>query len=230
MAANLCSSTRDIRIASCCLHGWPAGSYAGAGAAAGSSAWRLFGPVAGLIALTLFVFDPNVLANGALVTTDIGSSLSLLGTIFAWYSYCKSPTWNWRSDWAKLALTGLLAGLALVTKFTGILVVPMLSACFRRGAAAAQRARGVPIGGGVGGGGCCRAAGGVDLLRLSLQRASGWGGAEADAGRAPRATSEPGGCSAPGAAGARACSAGGVSVGARRYQVHRACFTELLLR
>jgi tetratricopeptide (TPR) repeat protein len=88
--------------------------------------WRLFGPVAGLIAVTLLVFDPNVLANGALVTTDIGSSLSMLGTIFAWYWYCKSPTWNRRSDWAKLALTGVVAGLALATKYTGILLVPML--------------------------------------------------------------------------------------------------------
>jgi Dolichyl-phosphate-mannose-protein mannosyltransferase len=88
--------------------------------------WRIFGPVAGLIAMAFLVFDPNVLANGALVTTDIASALSLLGTMYAWYCYCKSPTWTRRSDWARLALTGLLAGLALAAKYTGILLVPML--------------------------------------------------------------------------------------------------------
>src|SRR5438270_7433263 len=37
-----------------------------------------FGTGAGLIALLLLVFDPNVLANSALVTTDIGVSLLFL--------------------------------------------------------------------------------------------------------------------------------------------------------
>jgi 4-amino-4-deoxy-L-arabinose transferase-like glycosyltransferase len=81
---------------------------------------EMFGSLAGLIALAFFVFDPNFLANGALVTTDIASSITLLAAIYAWYRYCKVPTWN------RLVLTGLAAGLALVAKFTGILVFPML--------------------------------------------------------------------------------------------------------
>lgn len=81
---------------------------------------EMFGSLAGLIALAFFVFDPNFLANGALITTDIASSITLLATIYAWYRYCKAPSWS------RLVLTGVLTGLALVAKFTGILVIPML--------------------------------------------------------------------------------------------------------
>jgi len=86
----------------------------------GLAAWEMFGHVAGLVAVAFFVFDPNVLANGALVTTDIGSALTIFWAIYAWYRYCKAP------HWGRLVLTGVIAGLAVVTKFTGIFVIPML--------------------------------------------------------------------------------------------------------
>jgi hypothetical protein len=54
------------------------------------------------------------------VTTDIGSALTIFAAIYAWYRYCKAP------GWGRLVLTGVIVGLALVTKFTGIFVVPML--------------------------------------------------------------------------------------------------------
>ena len=92
----------------------------------GVAAREMFGRAAGLMTLAFFVFDPNILANGALVTTDIGSALTVFATIYAFYRYCQSPAWNSRSSWMRLALTGILAGLALVTKYTGILVIPML--------------------------------------------------------------------------------------------------------
>ncbi len=80
----------------------------------------LFGTPAALLALALFVFDPNVLANGTLVTTDLGSACLLFATVFAFYRYVQTPTP------ARLALTGLLAGLTLVAKYTGILIAPTL--------------------------------------------------------------------------------------------------------
>ncbi len=85
-----------------------------------AAARTIFGVVPALIALTLFVFDPNVLANGTLVTTDIGSACCLFGAVYAFYRYAKEPRARW------LALAGLAAGLAVVAKFTGILLVPML--------------------------------------------------------------------------------------------------------
>src|SRR5437879_4559656 len=56
------------------------------------AAKEMFGSVAALIALSLFVFEPTVLAHGALVTTDMAMSCFLLGTVYSFYRYLKSPT------------------------------------------------------------------------------------------------------------------------------------------
>lgn len=75
---------------------------------------------AGLLALALLVFDPNFLAHGALVTTDVASACTWLATIYAFYRWRLAPTR------ARMVLVGLALGLALVTKFTGVLLVPIL--------------------------------------------------------------------------------------------------------
>jgi len=79
-----------------------------------------FGANAALLALTLAVFDPNLLAHSALVTTDMGVSLFFLASVFCFYRYVKRPTL------ARLLITGLAAGLLLATKHSGILLAPML--------------------------------------------------------------------------------------------------------
>ena len=79
-----------------------------------------FGDVAGLTALVLVVFDPNVLAHSALVTTDIGVSLFFLLSVFAFRLYVLRPTWVTAAD------AGVAVGLLLATKHSGILVAPML--------------------------------------------------------------------------------------------------------
>jgi hypothetical protein len=79
-----------------------------------------FGTPAALVALTLAVFDPNLLAHSALVTTDVGLSLFLLASIYGFYRYVKQPTLM------RLLLTGLAAGCLLATKHSGILLAPML--------------------------------------------------------------------------------------------------------
>jgi hypothetical protein len=84
------------------------------------AAREMFNSIAACIALALFVFEPNVLAHGAVVTTDMAISCFMFATIYAFYRYLKSPT-GWR-----LAVVGLAAGLALAAKHTGILVFPML--------------------------------------------------------------------------------------------------------
>jgi 4-amino-4-deoxy-L-arabinose transferase-like glycosyltransferase len=91
-----------------------------------SAARRMFSTEAAFIALALFVFDPNFLAHGALVTTDVPSACTLFATAYAFYRWRMEPTRK------RLILVGLCAGLALVTKFTGILVAPilLLLACF----------------------------------------------------------------------------------------------------
>jgi 4-amino-4-deoxy-L-arabinose transferase-like glycosyltransferase len=81
---------------------------------------EMFGWGAGLIGMTLFCFDPNMIAHGGYVTTDMAMTCWTFGTVYAFYRYAKQPT-AWR-----LVLTGLAAGLALASKHSAILLLPML--------------------------------------------------------------------------------------------------------
>jgi tetratricopeptide (TPR) repeat protein len=84
------------------------------------AAQEMFGTAAGFIALSLVVFDPNLLAHGAVLGTDVGLTCFLFGSLYAFYRYVKVPS-GWR-----MALAGMLAGLALAAKHTAILICPML--------------------------------------------------------------------------------------------------------
>jgi 4-amino-4-deoxy-L-arabinose transferase-like glycosyltransferase len=99
--------------------------------AAGLLAWGLalvvfltarewFGTGAAVIALTLLIFDPNIMAHSALVTTDMGVSLFFLASIYAFYRYATRPTV------ARLLVAGLVTGFLAATKHSGILLMPMM--------------------------------------------------------------------------------------------------------
>jgi 4-amino-4-deoxy-L-arabinose transferase-like glycosyltransferase len=79
-----------------------------------------FGPVAALIALVLVVFEPNILGHSALVTTDVGVTLFFLASVYAFYRYVRQPSV------ARLGIAGVVAGLLLAAKHSGILLAPML--------------------------------------------------------------------------------------------------------
>lgn len=85
-----------------------------------AAAKEMFGWGAAFIALVLLAFDPNLLAHGALVTTDMGLSCFLFATVYAFYRYVRAPSAM------RLAIVGGAAGLTLAAKHTGILVFPML--------------------------------------------------------------------------------------------------------
>ena len=85
-----------------------------------AAAREMFGAGAGVVALALLAFEPNLLAHGALVTTDAGISCLMFATVYAFYRYAKAPS-VWR-----LLLVGVAAGLALAVKHSGIFVFPML--------------------------------------------------------------------------------------------------------
>jgi hypothetical protein len=84
------------------------------------AAREMFNVRAGLIALTLFCFDPNLLAFGAYVTTDMAASCTIFATIYALWRYVQRPTP------ARLVVTGIAAGLALAAKHSTVLLAPML--------------------------------------------------------------------------------------------------------
>jgi 4-amino-4-deoxy-L-arabinose transferase-like glycosyltransferase len=85
---------------------------------------EMFSPEAGLLALSLFAFEPMLLANGGLVTTDMALSCMLFVSVYAFYRYVKRPAP------LRLALMSVAVGLALVAKQSGVflyLVLGMLA-------------------------------------------------------------------------------------------------------
>ncbi len=84
------------------------------------TAEEMFGTGAGLIALALISFDPNLLANSALVTTDTGQACFMVWTIYAFYRYIQAPSTS------RLTVVGLALGLALAAKASTVLLLPML--------------------------------------------------------------------------------------------------------
>ncbi|MDR3741230.1 MAG: glycosyltransferase family 39 protein [Terracidiphilus sp.] len=93
-----------------------------------------FGDWAGLIALALVAFDPNVLSQSALVTTDIGVSFFFVASTWCFYRYVKQPTWT------RLIVASLVAGLLLATKHSGILLAPIMLLLIAFEVATAQKA------------------------------------------------------------------------------------------
>src|SRR5580704_5406554 len=81
---------------------------------------EMFGDKPALFALLLFCLDPNFVAHGAYVTTDIGASFTMLAAVYAFYRYVKHPTV------ARMIMVGFAVGLAMTAKFTGVFIVPVL--------------------------------------------------------------------------------------------------------
>lgn len=75
-----------------------------------------WGHLAGLVALTVFAFDPNFLGHGHLVTTDVGLTLGFVTTIWLADRFFRQPSWP------RLAWLALVFGLTQVTKFSGVLL------------------------------------------------------------------------------------------------------------
>ena len=84
------------------------------------SAREMFGPLAAIFALFLYVFEPDLLANGALITTDMGVACLSFASVYTFYRYCKRPSA------LRLILCAILAALAIVAKHSGILILPTL--------------------------------------------------------------------------------------------------------
>jgi len=80
---------------------------------------RHFGAGAGLLAMLLYAFDPNITAHGRYVTNDLLMCLFLFLATMAWGAYLVSGK---RKDllWAALALA-----LGLVSKFSALFLVPL---------------------------------------------------------------------------------------------------------
>ncbi|BDC49406.1 glycosyl transferase [Bryobacterales bacterium F-183] len=78
------------------------------------SAW------AAAAAAFLIAFEPNVLAHGALITTDVAASAMIFAAVYAYYRYLHHTSIE------RLVVAGLAAGAALAVKHNGAIVFPML--------------------------------------------------------------------------------------------------------
>ena len=81
---------------------------------------EMFGTGAAFIALTLLTFDPNLLAHGALITTDVGLTCFMFLSVFLFYRFLKCPSA------LRLIVTGISVGLVLAVKHTGLLILPIM--------------------------------------------------------------------------------------------------------
>ena len=81
---------------------------------------KMFGLTAATIATLLLVFEPSVLAYGALVGTDTVLAFTLPLAVYAYYLWVKNllPPY--------LFATGLATGFVLISKHSGVIVLPIL--------------------------------------------------------------------------------------------------------
>jgi hypothetical protein len=78
-----------------------------------------FGRGAATFALFLCSFEPNILAHGRLMNTDLPVATLFFLSVYVFFRMIQAVTW------ARLALAGISLGLALVTKYTAALGVPI---------------------------------------------------------------------------------------------------------
>jgi 4-amino-4-deoxy-L-arabinose transferase-like glycosyltransferase len=86
-----------------------------------SAANEMFDRGTALLAFLLAAFEPVLLANGALITTDVGVACLFFASVYAFYRYVKQPSA------ARLAVCAIVAGLAIVAKHSGALILPTLA-------------------------------------------------------------------------------------------------------
>ncbi|HEY4688385.1 MAG TPA: phospholipid carrier-dependent glycosyltransferase [Anaerolineae bacterium] len=85
-----------------------------------AGARRMGGTHAAWLALTLTVFDPNVIANGRIVGSDLSVSVFFLGAALAFDRALASDSRRWA------ALAGLPCGAAFATKYSALWLGPIL--------------------------------------------------------------------------------------------------------
>jgi hypothetical protein len=78
----------------------------------------LYGSRAALLGTALAATCPNLIAHAGLATEDLGCSALLYAAAWTfWLAYRHAGTWRW-------ARCGLVTGLALISKYTALVVVP----------------------------------------------------------------------------------------------------------
>lgn len=82
---------------------------------------EMWGDQVGLLALVLLAFEPNFLANGPLITTDVPLTCLFFLSVYLFYRFVLRPSL------LRLALCSLSTALAVVTKHSGVLTLAILA-------------------------------------------------------------------------------------------------------
>lgn len=84
-------------------------------------AWYLGGFAAAIPGVALIALDPNFLAHSPLVKNDVAFALVWFALTFGLWRVGR------RANWLALVICALLPGIALTTKFSGILALPLMA-------------------------------------------------------------------------------------------------------
>jgi len=76
---------------------------------------------AGLLALALYAFDPNCIAHGSLITTDMAAVFFIVATL-----YVVNGKWQMTNGEWRMAVIGALLGLAQLAKVSALMLVPVV--------------------------------------------------------------------------------------------------------
>ena len=100
------------------------------GTAVYTSAQRLWGGRAGLLALAVLLFDPNIMAHGRLITTDLGgTATAFVATMCLWWQWQRPTNTTGSRDWWRGVLwLAIPLGLAFTSKLLTLLFVFIWSA------------------------------------------------------------------------------------------------------
>lgn len=80
--------------------------------------WKWFGKHVALLALFFFCLSPTFIAHGRLVTIDIAASFGLMLSTYLFINFLQKPNWK------NVFLAGLGFGIAMISKFSLILLIP----------------------------------------------------------------------------------------------------------
>jgi hypothetical protein len=80
---------------------------------------RWWGKTAALISLFLFTFSPTIIAHGRLASLDFGVMAFMFASTYFFIEWLQQP--SWKKTW----IAGIFFGLAQVTKFTALFLLPL---------------------------------------------------------------------------------------------------------
>ncbi len=85
---------------------------------------QLFSCKAALLPLALFCLNPNYIAHGKELTSDLPTIFFVLASVYFFWKFCKETVLR------NLFLSALMTGLAILSKFSSLILLPVLALLF----------------------------------------------------------------------------------------------------